>query len=72
MRMKMKVSTITKTIIRRMWRMREDRVGELVEQLKDRDWRVRCSAAGALKEITGEDFGTRYRKWRRWWRKQRK
>ena len=47
-------------------------VEPLIEALKDEDESyVRMAAAWALEEITGEDFGTDYRKWRRWWRRQK-
>jgi len=33
---------------------------------------VRAVAAKALKKITGQNFGTDYDKWLKWWQKRRK
>ena len=43
----------------------------LMEALKDRNEYVRSYAVEALRKITGEDFGTDYGRWRRWWRRQK-
>ena len=78
-----RVSHLTKQLKDRDWRVRRsaaEALGEvgdkravepLIEALQDKDRRVRNAAVWALEEITGEDFGTDYRKWRRWWRRQK-
>ena len=43
-------------------------VEALIEALEDRDREVRSAAAGALREITGQDLGSDPAAWRRWQR----
>jgi hypothetical protein len=37
--------------------------------MEDESYYVQEHAAQALVRITGQDFGTNQRKWRRWWKK---
>lgn len=43
----------------------------LIECLNDKDNRVRGAAQHALIEITGKNFGEDYKKWQKWWMKQK-
>ncbi len=53
----------------REWRA----VGFLLERLADdMEYRVRREALKALQRISGRTYGTKLKKWRKWWRKQRK
>lgn len=42
-------------------------VGPLISALKDEDRAVIVTASDALKNITGQDFGTDQEKWQKWW-----
>ena len=44
-------------------------VPPLIEALKDGNECVRRHAAGALKKMTGQDFGEDYDKWKTWYEK---
>ena len=46
-------------------------VKPLWEILKSRDKRGKGSAAGALKSITGQDYGVKDKKWKKWWKKNK-
>ncbi len=43
----------------------------LISALKDENPSVRRAAARALKSITGKDFGTDYKEWSKWWKKNK-
>jgi hypothetical protein len=42
-------------------------VESLITALRHKDKTVRTNASGALKEITGQDFGDDPLKWQKWW-----
>jgi len=42
-------------------------VAALIEALKDRDHQIAASAHGALRAITGQDFGVHFADWEVWW-----
>ncbi len=46
-------------------------VEPLMEILKSSDKWGKKSAAGALKSITGKDYGVKYKKWKKWWKKNK-
>jgi hypothetical protein len=44
----------------------------LIELLKSPDKRERERTAATLKSITGKDYGVKYKKWKKWWDKNKK
>jgi len=44
----------------------------LINTLKSRWWHIRNLAAESLKRLTGQDFGTDYDEWLKWWRNHQK
>jgi HEAT repeat protein len=50
----------------------ERAVKPLVEILKSPDKWERKLAASVLKSITGKDYGEKYKKWKKWWDKNKK
>jgi HEAT repeat protein len=50
----------------------ERAVEPLIELLKSPDKRERERTAATLKSITGKDFGVKYKKWKKWWDKNKK
>jgi len=47
-------------------------VEPLIIALLDDDLNVRNNAAGALRKITGKNFGEKQKKWQKWWEKNKK
>jgi len=63
---------IRKRIIYVLGRLKDYRAVEpLMETLKSPDKWEKKSAAGALKSITGKDYGVKYKKWKKWWKKNK-
>jgi len=61
------------TVRRILGKLKNERAVEpLIEILKSPDKRERKGAASALKSITGEDYGEKYKKWKKWWDKNKK
>ncbi|MDP6379758.1 MAG: HEAT repeat domain-containing protein, partial [Phycisphaerae bacterium] len=51
---------------------KSDGVSIVIDMLKEKiDWRMRNRVAGALTEITGEEFGGNHEKWSQWWEKNK-
>ncbi len=50
----------------------ERAVEPLIELLKSPDKRERERTAATLKSITGKDYGVKYKKWKKWWDKNKK
>jgi HEAT repeat protein len=46
-------------------------VEPLIEILKSKDKWEKKRAAEALKSITGKDYGVKYKKWKKWWKKNK-
>jgi HEAT repeat protein len=46
-------------------------VEPLVEILNSKDKSEKKRAAEALKSITGKDYGVKYKKWKKWWKKNK-
>ncbi len=42
----------------------------LIEKLKSSDRGIKKSASYALKSITGKNYKTKYKKWKKWWKKK--
>ncbi|NIM14973.1 MAG: hypothetical protein GTO45_23655 [Candidatus Aminicenantes bacterium] len=47
-------------------------VEPLIEILNSKDKWEKKRAAEALKSITGKDYGVKYKKWKKWWKKTKK
>ena len=47
-------------------------VEPLIEVLKDKTYGVRTGAADALKQLTGQKFGSDYKKWKKWLEEKKK
>jgi HEAT repeat protein len=52
---------------------RKDRraIGPIIKCLKSRNRHEKKKAAHALKVMTGQDFGDSYKKWNKWWKKNK-
>jgi HEAT repeat protein len=63
-----------RAIVRRiLGKLKNERAVEpLIELLKSPDKRERERTAAALKSITGKDYGVKYKKWKKWWNKNKK
>ncbi|MGD2089202.1 MAG: HEAT repeat domain-containing protein [Candidatus Aminicenantes bacterium] len=63
-------STLRITLINMLGKLKDRRaVGPLIEILQSPKTWERDLAARALKAITGKDYGVKYKKWQKWWKK---
>jgi HEAT repeat protein len=46
-------------------------IGPIIERLKSRDRSEKRKAAHTLRVITGQNFGEKYKKWKKWWKKNK-
>jgi HEAT repeat protein len=61
-----------RTVIDMLGKLKDRRaVGPLIEILQSPKQWERELAARALKSITGKDYGVKYKKWQKWWKKNK-